>query len=90
MNNYIEKNLDESGKDIFKLNLLKEALNELDKPLAELIESKQISIDKVHMDSITNQLTISLKSDNNVDSQLLNQFSNTLTNVVNNSLSEFR
>ena len=89
MNNYVEENLDESSSDIFKLNLLKETLNELSEPLVELVENKQISINKLHIDSSTNQITISLKSDSNVDSQLLKEFSDALTNIVTNSLSEY-
>lgn len=89
MNNYVEENLDESSSDIFKLNLLKETLNELGELLAELVENKQISINKLHIDSSTNQITISLKSDSNVDSQLLKEFSDALTNIVTNSLSEY-
>ena len=89
MNNHVEENLDESSSDIFKLNLLKETLNELGELLAELVENKQISINKLHIDSSTNQITISLKSDSNVDSQLLKEFSDALTNIVTNSLSEY-
>ena len=89
MNNHVEENLDESSSDIFKLNLLKETLNELGEPLVELVENKQISINKLHIDSSTNQITISLKSDSNVDSQLLKEFSDALTNIVTNSLSEY-
>lgn len=89
MNNYVEENLDESSSDIFKLNLLKETLNELGELLAELVENKQISINKLHIDSSTNQITISLKGNNNVDSQLLKEFSDALTNIVTNSLSEY-
>ena len=89
MNNHVEENLDESSSDIFKLNLLKETLNELGELLAELVENKQISINKLHIDSSTNQITISLKSDSNIDSQLLKEFSDALTNIVTNSLSEY-
>jgi ethanolamine utilization protein EutA (predicted chaperonin) len=89
MNNHVEENLDESSSDIFKLNLLKETLNELGEPLVELVENKQISINKLHIDSSTNQITISLKGNNNVDSQLLKEFSDALTNIVTNSLSEY-
>jgi hypothetical protein len=87
MNNYID--LDECSSDILKLTLLGETLSKLDKSIAQLVENKYISIDELHIDPLTNELKFSLKSHINIDSNTLNQFTNTLTEVLNDSLSQY-
>lgn len=81
--------MDEIIYDVLKLNLLDRVTSEASEPLAKLIENKNIKIEELYLDYITDQLNITIKCENLNDAKFLYNTAEAINNTLCNSLSEY-
>lgn len=80
---------EEASIDMFKINLIESIRYNAEKPLAELIENKIITIDTLYLESATDQLKIILKSNYINDPNLLQEFADEIDNILYKSFSQY-
>ncbi|QGU94081.1 hypothetical protein GOM49_02050 [Clostridium bovifaecis] len=81
--------MDEIIYDVLKLNLLDRVTSEASELLAKLIENKNIKIEELYLDYITDQLNITIKCENLNDAKFLYNTAEAINNTLCNSLSEY-
>lgn len=81
--------MDETMYDILKLSLMNQLSSEISEPLADLIKSKSIKIEDIKIDSVSNELTITLESDTVKDVKAFKAVDEAINNILYNSFSEF-
>lgn len=81
--------MDEIIYDVLKLNLLDKITHEVSEPLAKLIENKNIKIEELYLDSVADQLNITIKSENLSNAKLLHNTAEAINNTLYSALSEY-